>query len=418
MKYGRLLFNYGDYAKRLKGFNIGDAVQIEALNYIYKQMGITEEQIQDICYADLQTYDGEYVLLPMLGVAIGLENARLPLSPKIIPVFFSAHFAASEFNNKTLEYLKRYEPIGCRDEYSMNNLRKKGIQCYLSGCITVTLPRREASVQGEKVFFIDVPERAMGGIPVSLREKAEMLTHLLPMEPIAETDEAARFYQDCAKTRLQKYAREAALVVSSRIHALAPCAAMGIPVIAITENCSERFGWIDRYLSIYTPENMDEITWDPAPVEFEQEKEKIVQLAVFEIQNAYEKWKLRCEVSDFYEARTKSRYGSRYYYLLETLPRKEEKFDFIIWGCGLIGESVYKAMENLYPQARMVAAIDKFVEGTFHDVQILKPEQLADYPTALVLLANYSGKKEGYRLMKKLGREEGRDFLFLGTQNG
>ena len=40
---------------------------------------------------EINTYDGEYTLLPMAGVALGVQFATLPLSPENHTVFISAH---------------------------------------------------------------------------------------------------------------------------------------------------------------------------------------------------------------------------------------------------------------------------------------------------------------------------------------
>lgn len=68
-----------------------------------------------------------------------------PPSKQIIPLFVALHinsnFKEQLLSAKSIEYLKKYEPIGCRDYYTMNILRAKGIDAFFSGCMTLTLGR-------------------------------------------------------------------------------------------------------------------------------------------------------------------------------------------------------------------------------------------------------------------------------------
>ncbi|HIP92256.1 MAG TPA: hypothetical protein EYH25_02205 [Thermotoga sp.] len=66
-----------------------------------------------------------------------------PPSFNIEPLFISFHISPAIANKllsrKTVEYLKKYEPIGCRDEYTRDLLKSKGVDAYFSGCLTLTL---------------------------------------------------------------------------------------------------------------------------------------------------------------------------------------------------------------------------------------------------------------------------------------
>ncbi|MHB9292886.1 hypothetical protein Holit_01999 [Hollandina sp. SP2] len=41
-----------------------------------------------------------------------------------------------------IKYLKKHEPIGCRDYGTVKLLGKYGINAYFSGCLTLTLGRK------------------------------------------------------------------------------------------------------------------------------------------------------------------------------------------------------------------------------------------------------------------------------------
>lgn len=418
MKYGLLLHNYGKSAKRMAGFNIGDPIQTVALEKIYKEMNILEENIVRIDLSELAVYKGEYVVLPMLGVAIGAGFAPLPLSPFILPVFISAHFVVSELSQEAIEYLKMYAPIGCRDEYSLNTMRKYGIPAFLSGCITAVWEKRKLNIMPKKVYIVDVPQSVEEYIPDILKKDAIRKSHLLPLEKEVMTHEIAEELYEQSKICLKEYEQNAKLVISSRLHALVPCMAMGIPVIGVFENLSYRFSWLDKYIPLYVEENFLDIDWNPDIVEYEEEKQEIKGLFINYIHEVYKKYQVSYRVSEFYEKRKRSIYGNRYRDAIERISVKKEIFDYIIWGCGLIGDNVYDIMKKKYPCANLKVAVDEYAEGKWHEVSIIKSGNLEEYPECFVILASYSGKKQGYEVMKKLGRKEFQDFIYVGTING
>ena len=108
--------------------NLGDNMQLLAIDNLYNYMGIDRNEIVRIDFYDLNTYSGEYVLLPINYPFYGYKDdmSITMFSPKIIPVFLGLSLMCADFKEAELNYLKRFEPIGCRDEYTMTELRKKG----------------------------------------------------------------------------------------------------------------------------------------------------------------------------------------------------------------------------------------------------------------------------------------------------
>lgn len=417
MKYGLLIQNYGKKACSMSGYNLGDGIQSFIVRKIYEYMGISKDEIQEIQLHELPNYRGDYVLLPMISMAVGIEFAELPLSPNIIPVFISTHFAISELTSIQVNYLKSYEPIGCRDEYSLNTMRKYGIQAYLSGCITTILDKTEKTASNNKVYFIDIPEKLKDYIPEELKENAVYDTHLIEIPNREMTVDEAEKYYNLSIERIKEYSKNACLMVSSRLHALVPCIAMGIPVIGVFDNISYRFSWLDKFIHLYAPEEFDSIDWNPQTIDLEEHKGILCDMFASQIKQAYEKHKKIYDVSYYYENRKKAEYCNRYVNLLKQIPYgSEDCFDYTIWGCGLIGNCVYEIMCKLYPNAKLSYAIDGYKTGKWHDVDIIKPEQASD--SAFIILATYSGKNEGYALFEKRHLKEGKDFIYVATTNG
>lgn len=419
MKFGKVLYNYGEAAVHNPGYNLGDGVQTMAMENIYRFMGVSEEEIIGVEICDLNTYDGEYVLLPMYSMAFGIGYAKLPLSPRIIPVFISTHIAKTELEAAEVDYLRSYAPIGCRDEFSLNTMRKYGIPAFLSGCITATMPLRTCEPEKRKAFFIDTPESLKAYIPEDILKDAVFDTHIVPIENRAMTREDAYLNYERSRARIDQYMREAALMVSSKQHAIIPCMAAGIPVIAAAENISQRFSWFDKYIPIYSESTFSEIDWHPEPVAYEQEKEKLLRLFSKVLRDAYDKYSALYEVSEFYENRTRARYGSFYRDRLLRLKKLgKTDFEYLIWGCGLIGNTCQRIMAQEFPEARLIAAADNYVEGEWQGVPVIKPVELNKYSNKIIILATYSGREECFAKMRELGLEENTDFVYCGTQNG
>lgn len=419
MKYGLILHNYGDRAQVFPGYNIGDVIQTIALENIYEHMGIERQQIAHIPLCDIHDYSGEYTLLPMCGMALGTGFVPFPISYRIIPVFISAHILTSELSSEAVDFLRTYQPIGCRDEHSLNIMRRYNILAYLSGCLTVTFPRRTTVPDKPKVLLIDTPASLEPHIPEQIREHSEYLSHLLPIpkRPMKDCEAQALYRESC--DRLCYYRDHATLIVSSRLHALVPAIAMGIPVVAAFENISYRFSWLDKYLTLYSSDSFHTIDWRPQAIMFEDRKQRIKALICNEIRSAFEKYAPLYELSEFYEDREKAPYGNHFVERIRTMHTyMPETFRYLIWGCGLIGASVLQVMRSEFPNASLVAAVDNYVEGTWHGVPVIKPDMLDNHPGDFIILATYSGTEECYRKMEQLKRMEDQDFLYVATQNG
>lgn len=112
---------------------------------------------------------------------------------------------------------------------------------------------------------MDSPKGIDKYLPDEYKDRVVYVSH--------ETDSGEKL-EERAKKLLERYGREAALVVTSRLHCASPCMAMGIPVILARKYFDPRYEWIGKYLTLYTPDLFPEIDRNPQPVELEKEKEK------------------------------------------------------------------------------------------------------------------------------------------------
>lgn len=253
MKYGLLT-----YQDTYRGTNIGDYIQSLAAEQFLPRID------KYLNREHLNTEPDEPIKLIMNGW-FSHHPENWPPSQYIDPLFIAFHInsvhADKLLSSETLRYLKVYEPIGCRDQFTMNLLKSKNIESYFSGCLTLTLDKYKVSdsERNEKIYIVDplfnlysfsdaftsisfflsylFKGRFIQSIKRqkiikkiisrSIIERAYYEHHMI--RPNHFSDEE-RF--EIARKLLDEYAH-AKCVITSRIHCALPCLALGTPVIFI-----------------------------------------------------------------------------------------------------------------------------------------------------------------------------------------
>lgn len=124
-------------------------------------------------------------------------------------------------------YLRRHAPIGARDRATLALLRRRGIDAYLSGCLTLTLPRPSASAQRDYVVACDLDEAMAAAVRARTRSTLLSTTH--HEQGIRNPEERLAIAQ-----RLLDLYASAKAVVTTRLHCALPCLALGTPVLLVT----------------------------------------------------------------------------------------------------------------------------------------------------------------------------------------
>lgn len=156
-------------------------------------------------------------------------------STDILPFFCGAYFRPTMYelfeNNSVIEYLKAYEPIGCRSTVMVELLRSKGVNAYFSGCISLTLPKIEKEKE-DYICLVDVSN----AVEEKVREKCGGLKIIKTTHVIADVDSHSKLSINdrfnIVEKQLEIYSK-ARCVITSRLHVALPCLTQNTPVLLV-----------------------------------------------------------------------------------------------------------------------------------------------------------------------------------------
>jgi len=292
MKYKLLSVNNGPIQ------NIGDYIQALASSQFLPSIdGFINRE-------ELNKYDGERCAVIMNGWY--MHNPKnWPPSDSIIPHFVAFHLNSSAYemlSPQGLAYLKRYEPIGCRDKKTAELLKNNGIKSYFSACMTLTLGYKyHSDIKTDNIYFVDPFYRINKKISKILRylklcifdysnvcffknkvshEGHSFLYRLFEgaaffdiyrkhfdmkvLKNATYICQQSSYYNSNFQTdydrlkeaeRLVKLYASAKYVVTSRIHCALPCLGLGTPVVFTEDSLqpevsSCRFGGIKELFNV------------------------------------------------------------------------------------------------------------------------------------------------------------------------
>lgn len=287
LKYGVLTFGYEgfgfDEELKARGFfttNIGDNIQSVAIRRLLKLIGYSDDQIISVNRDTITLYRGDPVLLVMNGC---FWERHFPIPSKVHPVFIGF-----QTNRETIRANKRYfehhQPIGCRDQATYRAFRKEGIQAYVTGCLTFTLPARDKEPSNGKVFVAygkgpgALPFSIFKHMPVEMLDRLELFNHRHTVLEWPLNAKRIDLVEKYSESVFQMFCRRADLIITPLHHVAAPAIAAGIPVIIARESHNSRFTYIKNMTEIYVPGTFDKINWSPAPKNISSIKAKLYNL--------------------------------------------------------------------------------------------------------------------------------------------
>ena len=407
MKYGNIAFS----GKEIN--NLGDQMQIIALNNMYDRLNIPESERVIIPFSELSTYsNNEKVILPISFPILTYNPMGVCglFSNDIIPLFIGFTWLNPIYSEEEISYLKQYEPIGCRDEYTRNNLLKCGIKAYLNGCITLSAFFDCADCfnthKRTKVYLVDVEDSFLKYIPVAIKTKAEIRSQYVRAE------KGKDIYQ-IAQQRYKEYNDNARLVITSRLHCAIPCISMGIPVIILREKVSYRFSWVEKIAPIYTHKTIEKVDWNPKPVQCKEiirmQCEVFADCIFHRVSNNYALLDdcliNREKISDYYiDGITPA---------LEYLSIKEnQNKPYILWGGSIAAKCIYDVITKNYHNMKLKRLIDKYNIITIGDNESCSYLDVSnkEWEEAAVFITALAANKEAESLFKSIGKSN--DFIY------
>ena len=228
MKYGLIMYKDTE--------NIGDDVQTYAaerylprVDYIIDRDAVTS----------FVPKEKEYVATMMNAWWMN-KKFNWPPSPYIYPKMISMHFSHYDtiyhIDQRHIttgygkEYMKKHEPIGCRDSYTKNLLKENVIESYFSGCMTLTLDRFEEIEKEDYILLVDVKDE--------IYEKIKTMTdkEIVRITNNRDSKEYSKFSWETRKKYVEEYLQKiqkASLVITPRLHSALPSLALQTPVLLI-----------------------------------------------------------------------------------------------------------------------------------------------------------------------------------------
>lgn len=396
MKYGYLF-----YQKPLietmntRPVNLGDPIQSYAVKNLYREMGIREEDIVPVPRYDITTYDGEECIC-VINTASNYEELAydshfMPPSKKVHAIPMSLHLHR-DIPADELEFYRSCGGVGCRDLATVDYLQSLGVDAYLSGCLTLTLPRRskETESKADKIYFVDIAESVMPYVPEEIKNQAIELTNIVrfknPGNAKRISVEDAYLEHKNGEERIDLLRDTAKLVVTSKLHIASPCVAMGIPVVLIKNHFGDRFGFIDRLIPTYTPERYSEIDWNPKPVDFEEDKLKIKEVFWNKVRAMASRLELE-KMWDSKEPIYDISYETSTSLIMRRIASKFTKdFKYAVWGIVLSGAFyLEESIREEFPEAQLVNGIDIASTYDFCGVPTIHPNKIDELDEDVII---------------------------------
>lgn len=392
--------------------NIGDLFMCLAVKRIYEKMEIPKDEIVEIQTYDFEDYDGEYIVLPM-----NFYESYLRISPRILPTFLALSLEwEQEWSEKEINMLRRFSPIGCRDERTMRELHKLGIDAYFNGCLVGTFPKRETNLDTQKkVFIIDAHECIKKVMPDSLKQEAVYFPHeyfkTLP-DFLGEYDNIFDF----AQSVIDMYAKEAKMIITSRFHGAVIALALGIPVILIMDNDYYKYSWIKKYIPIYVPADVEKIDWNPEPKCIsDEEKELMIKVAQKRLRDTYEKYHDICTLSEYKEDLTQKEFDDLFYgeeainYIKNNWETDTDK-EYVFWGVTHTAFKIQEFISNNYPNAKLCNVYDMIVRNKFLGFIPEAPELIRKKEKRFIFVTADSANSAARKMFAEMGRDESEFF--------
>ncbi len=255
--------------------NLGDHVQILGQQGLAKRFGITPDLYIDRdneleTAQPLEGIDGNVPII--LNGWFKSGHSEWPPHPKLTPLILGFHIRTFQcpplLESASIAYFQKHAPIGARDTFTANALQARGVEAYVSGCLSQSMLKRLPSkAKPLKTFVVSRDDRILSYLPDTLGE----LTFINHYSDKGNFQDKMKE----AQTLLKAYKEDAKLIITTLLHCALPAIAMGIPVIVFaplnTEaghaSDMERFSSLKDLTPIYDLTNLKDVDWAPSLID-------------------------------------------------------------------------------------------------------------------------------------------------------
>jgi len=183
-----------------------------------------------------------------------------PPSPYIYPHLVSMHFSLYDPITKVdfpqlkgygLEYLKKHGNIGCRDDYTIDVLKERDVECYFTGCLTLTINKISNIKKEDYILLVDVDDEVENYIRRNTTKKIVTFTNFL------EEKKHVKLSWKQRQKKVEEYLtmiQKASVVITRRLHCALPSLAVETPILLIDVKRHDRLGTYLKYLHNTTVE--------------------------------------------------------------------------------------------------------------------------------------------------------------------
>lgn len=383
--------------------NLGESIVPEAVRQYLIQIGEDISDISTTQYFGNCHFDEPHRLLVTGHFGRQFEVAFMK-NRNVMPIFIS--FAWKDFflTREELSYFKSHEPILCRDEFTRNIMRRYGIEAYLFGCITLSIPTKKREQQGDKYYFVDVAERYLQIVPTSILRESVITSQNIKTENI--NNDVMCDLKKLAIDRLTEYKNNAKLIITPKLHCMTPCIAMGIPTIAIGDNFSYRYSYIDKFIKAYSYEEFKHYNWAGRYNKPDLQEVKQLQLDIGkDILRGEKNVELMQRLDSVFMKRNRWNYLKKMHEDIKQIEERTSSKEIIIWGASSGGYTVASCIKRDFPELNIAGIVDMYAKGMFAGKVIMQPEEaLQKNPNASVIISTLSGMQYAKNYLDKMNR--------------
>jgi hypothetical protein len=165
-------------------------------------------------------------------------DGNWPPAPHFDPLIVSFHAVPWKplvLSGAGLDWLRAQaaiRPIGARDLATLSLLQERDVPAYFSGCLTLTLALEGAAQRGDTIHAVDLDADELAQL-VRMTDRPVVQGGHIETATTAPWDRLR-----LAEAKLRSY-RDAAAIVTTRLHAALPGIALGTPVLMIVRDAKD-----------------------------------------------------------------------------------------------------------------------------------------------------------------------------------